>query len=83
MVDAMLDAFCLHARPVHLHYLWRPQTRDACDEIVLETALDGQADVLVALNIADFHTAAQRFRLRLLAPGDFYRQHLLPQSLED
>lgn len=76
LVDAFLDALCLHIEPVHLHYLWRPQTRDAADEMVLETALNGGADALVTLNTADFSKAVQRFRLGLLTPGAFYRQHL-------
>jgi len=75
MTDAFLDALCRYVEPVHLHYLWRPQTRDAADEMVLETALNGQADVLVSLNIADFAAAARRFHLPLMTPGEFYRQH--------
>jgi len=71
MVDASLDALCLHIEPVHLHYLWRPQTRDAADEMVLETALNGRADALVSPNTADFAKAARRFRLNLLTPRAF------------
>jgi predicted nucleic acid-binding protein len=44
--------------------------------MVLETALNGRADALVTLNTADFAKAAQTFRLPLLTPGQFYRQHL-------
>lgn len=83
MVDAFLDAFCLHAKPVHLHYLWRPQTRDAADEMVLETALNGQADALVSLNTADFTKPAGRFGLPLLTPGAFYQRHMRSPAQED
>ena len=83
MVDAFLDALCLTVAPVHLHYLWRPQTRDAADEMVLETALNGRADALVSLNTADFSGAARRFRLDLLTPGEFYQQHLSSPIKED
>ena len=76
MVDAFLDALCLYTEPVHLHYLWRPQTRDAADEMVLETALNGGAYALVTLNTADFAKASARFNLRLLTPGAFYQQLL-------
>jgi predicted nucleic acid-binding protein len=76
MAEAFLDALCRYAEPVHLHYLWRPQTRDAADEMVLETALNGRAQALVSLNIADFDKAALRFRLPVMTPGEFYRQHL-------
>jgi len=73
MTDAFLDALSLRIEPVHLHYLWRPQLRDPADEMVLETALNGRADALVTLNVADF-TAASRFRLPVLTPGAFLRQ---------
>lgn len=75
MTDAFLDALCLFLEPVHLHYLWRPQTRDAADEMVLETALNGRAEILVTLNGVDFERATQRFGLALMTPGAFF-QHL-------
>jgi predicted nucleic acid-binding protein len=58
---------------VHLHFLWRPQTRDPADEMVLKTALNGRADALITLNAADFG-AAERFRLTVLTPGAFLRR---------
>lgn len=73
MVDAFLDALTLHAEPVHLFYLWRPQLRDPADEMVLETALNGRADALVTFNVDDF-AAAKRFALPVLRPGVFLQQ---------
>ena len=70
MVEAFLDAFCLLAEPVELFFLWRPQLRDAADEMVLETALNGRADALVTLNGRDF-VPAHRFGLPVLTPGAF------------
>ncbi len=43
------------------------------DEMVLETALNGRADALVTLNIADFAPAGH-FRLPVLTPGVFLRR---------
>lgn len=71
--QSFLDALCLLVEPVHLHYLWRPQLRDPNDEMVLETALNGRADALVTLNIADF-SAAEQFRLPVMSPGAFLRR---------
>ena len=76
--NAFLDAFCTLASPVHLHYLWRPQTRDPADEMVLETALNGGAQALVTLNLRDFSTAAAHFKLSLQSPRDYLRA--LPPS---
>ena len=70
---AFLDALCLCIEPVHLHFLWRPQLRDAADEMVLETALNGAADALVTLNVADFGAAA-KFGLAVQTPGAFWQQ---------
>ena len=72
-VVKFLDAFCLLAMPVHLHYLWRPQTRDPADEMVLETALNGGAHTLVTLNERDFAVPAANFKLKLQKPGEFLR----------
>jgi len=73
MTNAFLDALSLFTEPVHLHYLWRPQLRDPADEMVLETALNGRAGMLVTLNTADFGPAGQ-FKLPVMSPGAFLRQ---------
>lgn len=70
MVDTFLNALCLFVKPVHLHYLWRPQTKDPADEMVLETALNARAQALVTLNANDFK-AAGKFHLSVLNPGLF------------
>ena len=67
--QAFLDAFCLYADAVTLHYLWRPQLRDPADEMVLETALNGRADALVTLNGRDF-AVAPSFGLLVRTPGE-------------
>ncbi len=72
-VDAFLDALALRLEPVHLYYLWRPQLRDAADEMVLETALNGRAGALVTLNGGDFD-AARKFALPVLTPVEFLQQ---------
>ena len=56
-----------------IRYLWRPQTRDPGDDMVLETALNGRADKLVTLNMNDF-IVASHFRLPVLTPGAMLRQ---------
>lgn len=38
--------------------------------MVLEAAVNGQADALVTHNLADFASAAPRFGLTLLRPGE-------------
>ena len=54
--------------PVDLAFLWRPQLKDPKDEMVLETAVNGQADAIVTFNTRDFVPAIRYFGLQLLSP---------------
>ena len=56
--------------PVELHFLWRPRLRDPDDEMVLETAVNGRADVLVTHNARDF-VGAESFGVTILTPARF------------
>ena len=57
-----------------LAYLWRPLLRDAAGDMVLETAVNGGADVIVTFNVADFGAAPSRFGLEVLRPADLLRR---------
>ena len=46
-VQAMLDGLAMVIEPIRLAYLWRPMLRDAADDMVLETAVNGQAKMLL------------------------------------
>lgn len=70
-LDAFLDVWAAYCAPVTLHYLWRPQLRDAQDEMVLETAVNGGADALVTFNVQDFRAAAPKFGLTILTPAEW------------
>jgi predicted nucleic acid-binding protein len=56
--------------PIEPWFLWRPQLRDAADEMVLEAAVNGQADALVTFNRRHFLPAAERFGLPIWLPGE-------------
>ncbi|MCB1833646.1 MAG: putative toxin-antitoxin system toxin component, PIN family [Geminicoccaceae bacterium] len=57
-------------RPVELNFLWRPQLVDPNDEMVLEAAVNGQADAIITFNTRDFSPEAQRFGVDLLTPAE-------------
>ncbi len=42
--------------------------------MVLEAALNGQADAIVTLNVRDFGTVAERFGIAILSPGEALRR---------
>ena len=72
-VDGILSALAAVIERVRLAYLWRPLLRDPADEMVLETAVNGGADLLCTLNIRDFEPAKQ-FGMLVLKPGEAWRR---------
>jgi len=73
-VMAVLDAVASVAEPVRLAFLWRPAVRDSDDDMVLEAAVNGQADAIVTFNLRDFAEAAERFGIAVLSPGEALRR---------
>ena len=69
-VATVLDDVAASADWVRLDYLWRPQLRDPNDEMVLETAVNGRADILATFNLGVLAAAAAHFGVRGLRPGD-------------
>lgn len=64
-VDLLIDV----AQPTFVDYLWRPQTRDAGDEMVLEAAINARADAIVTFNRRDFGKAPLMFGIECWLPG--------------
>ena len=60
--------------PVRVSFLWRPQLRDANDEMVLEAAVNGGADAIVTFNLRDFGGKPKQFGIDLLLPRDALAQ---------
>jgi predicted nucleic acid-binding protein len=73
-VEIFLDAVLAMAEPVKAHFLWRPQLRDPGDEMVLETAVNGQADALVTFNVRDFGDVPERFGIEVMVPAEAIRR---------
>ena len=71
-VSALLDAVALVAEPVRLAFLWRPMLKDPNDDMVLEAAVNGEADALVTFNQRDFADESDRFGLPLWTPRDAF-----------
>jgi len=69
-VNVFVDAVIAMAEPVLTHFLWRPQLRDPSDEMVLEAAVNGQADAIATFNQRDFGAAPRRFGVELLLPRE-------------
>lgn len=68
MVQDFVDELCALSEPVQIHFAWRPMLHDAADEMVLEAAVNGQADALVTFNLKDFLPAASGLGVEVIAP---------------
>ena len=69
-VRIFVDALIAIAEPVKIHYLWRPQLRDPSDEMVLETAVNGRANLLITFNVRDYGTTPARFGIAVMTPRE-------------
>ncbi len=56
--------------PVTLDMAWRPQLRNARDEMVLATAVTGEADAIISWNERRFSEPAARFGIATLSPQE-------------
>jgi len=72
-VEDVLDGLAAVGRRVKLSFRWRPALPDPNDDMVLETAVNGQAHAIVTFNERDFNPVAARFGCRVVRPGEFLR----------
>jgi putative PIN family toxin of toxin-antitoxin system len=68
-VDEILDALVAVSDHVALVYRRIPVLPDRGDEMVLETAIAGRADILLTFNIKDFATSHDH-GIQVLRPGE-------------
>lgn len=73
-VVAVLDELAGMCAPVAFDYRWRPQARDPNDDLVLETAVNGGADVVATFNLSDIREGAARFGIAAERPAAVLRR---------
>lgn len=73
-VLGVLDELAGLCAPVAFDYRIRPEARDPDDDLVLETAVNGGADVIATFNIADLREGAARFGIAVDRPGAVLRR---------
>ncbi len=71
---AVLDAILAIAVPVEMRFLWRPQLKDPSDEMVLETAVNGNAGHLATFNLRHLRDGAALFGIEAAVPGKIWRK---------
>jgi putative PIN family toxin of toxin-antitoxin system len=73
-VMTVLDALASVLEPVRLSFLWRPMLPDATDDMVLETAVNGRADLVVTFNRRHFEVASARFGIEVESTAEVVRR---------
>ena len=69
-----VDGLIALAEPVRAFFRWRPQLRDPGDELVLEAAVDGQADAIVTFNESHLREARRSFGIEVIRPAEALRR---------
>ncbi len=69
-MNAILDAVSGVGMHVGLSFRWRPLLTDANDDMVLETAINGGARLLVTFNVRDFGDVGEPFGCRAVLPRE-------------
>ena len=72
-VTDLIDALCALSHHHKIHFLWRPQLRDAGDELVLELAVAAKCSYIVTYNLKDF-VGAEKFGLKVVTPKAFLQE---------
>ncbi len=71
-VEDIIDFICATANHRLIFYLWRPFLPDPHDNLVLELAVESNADFIVTYNRRDFR-GAERFGIGVVTPAVFLR----------
>jgi len=66
----IIDAVAAVSSHARLSFRWRPLLDDANDDMVLETAINGGAELLVTFNIRDFGSVSDKFGCLTVLPRE-------------
>ncbi|MBI4519690.1 MAG: putative toxin-antitoxin system toxin component, PIN family [Gemmatimonadetes bacterium] len=69
-VGRILDGLVAVGEAVRLSFRWRPILTDPEDDMVLETAVNGRADLLVTFNQRHFADGAGQFGVEVASPAE-------------
>jgi predicted nucleic acid-binding protein len=67
---SILDALEAIAEPVFVGFQHRPLSADANDDMILDVAINGNAEAIVTYNTKHFRQAAKRFELAVWTPAE-------------
>lgn len=72
-----LDALASAVLPIEIQFLWRPQLKDANDDMVLELAVNalgqGEGVCILSFNHTDFLPQIKKFGVQIKTPKQFFQ----------
>ncbi|ADR33959.1 hypothetical protein Sulku_1296 [Sulfuricurvum kujiense DSM 16994] len=71
-IDLFIDDLCLISHHQKINFLWRPFLHDPQDDMVLETAFNSQAEIIVTYNLKDFTEVEKYFGIKIMTPKELY-----------
>ena len=69
-----LGGLCAVCLPVTVQVRWRPQSPDSNDDLVIDAAVNGLADIIATFNLRDLRAPAARFGIAAEPPADVLRR---------
>jgi putative PIN family toxin of toxin-antitoxin system len=69
-ISDFLDYFLSESIECRVYFLWRPHLADSKDDLVLEVALAGNANIIVTHNVRHF-AGTDSLGIRAVTPDDF------------
>ena len=70
-IEEIIDALEAVASPVLVDIMHRPLSSDEDDDMVLDVAVNGEAEAIITHNVRHFMTPASEFHIGVFTPGDF------------
>lgn len=72
--NVALDVLAAIVEPVETYFLWRPRLRDPDDDMVLEAAVNGRAEIIATFNARDFAGVVRNVGIAVLTPAEILRR---------
>jgi putative PIN family toxin of toxin-antitoxin system len=69
-IDDILDYVISKANRWEIYFLWRPQLKDASDDMVLELAVTSNCNYIITYNVNDFK-GIDDFGIEVMTPKEF------------
>ena len=72
-LDSVIGTICAIANRRNIFYLWRPVARDPGDDLLIDLAVECQADFIITYNKKDLQPA-EKFGIEVITPKEFLQQ---------